>query len=126
MKEKNINKNEIEDFVELEDLSRDLTESLESLRIWKDGRVYIIKGIIDSINDLKICIYPNDHLPPHFHVVSKQKDLNARFNVYTLDFIDMKHGKISKDDIKKIKYHFLERRPQSLEKLRSEYERLNK
>ena len=125
MEDKNKFKNEIKDLVELEDLSKDLTESLESLRIWNDGRVYIIKGVIDSINDFKICIYPKDHNPPHFHVISKQKDMNARFNVYTLDFIDMKHGKISTDDIKKIKYHFLERRPKSLEKLRLEYEKLN-
>lgn len=96
---------------------------LDSTKIWKDGRVYKIKLFIASSKDLQIHVY-NDHSPPHFHVISKQRTINARFNLQTLEYINSKSGKIRESDIKKIQ-NFFEFYPNELSKLRSEHARMN-
>lgn len=45
--------------------------------VWTDGSLYFIKQQVGRINGLKIHVFPNDHPPPHFHVVAP--GLNARF-----------------------------------------------
>jgi hypothetical protein len=47
---------------------------------------------IDTIQNLKIEIYPNDHLPAHFHVVCEKFD--ARFEIDDIKLNSMKRGEI--------------------------------
>lgn len=101
-----------------------LEKHLNSNQVGPDGRVYKIKRFIASVGDLKIEVYPNDHYPPHFHIVSKQRKINARFNIETLDYINSKIGKISSKDIKKIQ-NFFKTTPQFLKLLKDEYVRFN-
>jgi hypothetical protein len=43
-------------------------------------------GMAGTIGHLKIMIYPNDHPPPHFHIVT---DIyNAKFYIETCELID--------------------------------------
>lgn len=120
----NLNTSKIKNKHEESSLAELLETHLDSTQIWTDGRVYKIKRFIASTGDLQIHVYPKDHLPAHFHVLSKQRGIDARFDLKSLDLISTKIGKIREDDIKKIK-NFFEIRPDALEKLKSEHQRMS-
>jgi hypothetical protein len=40
-----------------------------------------IKQLVDAIDKYEVHIYSRDHDPPHFHVISKDGSLNARFRI---------------------------------------------
>lgn len=105
----------------------DLLEThLDSTQVAPDGKVYKVKRFIASTGDLSIDVYANDHkYEPHFHVISKQRAINARFDLETLEVISMKTGKIKPNDVKKIQ-DFFKLRPDKLKFLKDEHKRLNK
>jgi hypothetical protein len=39
----------------------------------------LIKERVITIRNMEIIIYPNDHNPPHFHVKSKDNEIDAKF-----------------------------------------------
>jgi hypothetical protein len=101
-----------------------LEKHLDSTQFLPDGRIYKIKRFIVSTGDLRIEIYPRDHEhQPHFHVISKQRGINARFDIETLNLINMKWGTIQEKDVKKIQ-NFFKIYPRYLEKLKNEYSRM--
>ncbi len=103
----------------------DLLEThLDSTQVLPDGTVYKIKRFIASTGDLKIEVYPKDHDPQHFHVTSKQRNIDARFDIKTLTLINMKQGNIKEKDVKKIQ-NFFSTNPTILEKLKNEHARMN-
>jgi len=59
-----------------------------------------IKERIDTVRNMKIIIYSNDHEPPHFHVVSNDNSIDAKFSIDSGEFIS---GMIDSKDIKRIK-----------------------
>lgn len=81
----------------LSELAKPLEELLSGrYSIWSDGRLYCIKGVVERIRDVKIVIQPNDHPPPHFHVIGQC--FNASFEIETCDLmvgdIDTRHYKL--------------------------------
>lgn len=96
---------------------------LDSTSVTPDGTVYLIKQRIASVRDLEISIYPKDHEPPHFHVRSKQRNMDARFHVETLELINEKHGTIRSKEIRQVQ-EFFRTDTEALARLRAEYERL--
>jgi hypothetical protein len=104
----------------------DLLEThLDSTQVLPDGRVYKIKRFIATTGDLSIEVYPKDHeYQAHFHVISIQRGINARFDLATLELVSMKKGKAKQSDVKKIQ-NFFTLRPDKLEFLRNEHERLS-
>ena len=82
-------------------------EYLESLLsgpclIWeKDGELILceIKARVDTINGLRIEIYPKEHAPPHFHI--RSTSVNASFSI---DDCSLLQGEVSRDDYNKIRY----------------------
>ncbi len=58
------------------------------------------KEHVESIKDLNIVIYSNDHNPPHFHVKSKDLKINAKF---TIEDCMLMSGDISSKYLKRIK-----------------------
>jgi len=118
--------NEPEKSLTLSTLADDLTRHLDRTRLWEDGRVILIKAFISNIGDLEIHVY-SDHYPAHFHVISKQRGINARFSLDSCELLNIKDGKkkIKSDDVKKIRAYF-EWYPNKLDFLRKEYLRLNK
>ena len=55
---------------DLESLVRVLERLLNSgVSVWIDGSLYFIRQRVAAINGLKFEVYPNDHMPPHFHLV---------------------------------------------------------
>ena len=102
----------------------DLLEThLDSTQVLPDGTVYKIKRFIASTGDLRIEIYPKDHNPQHFHVISRQRKIDARFDIETLDLINTKSGNIQANDIRKIQ-NFFKAFPVYLEKLKTEHTRM--
>ena len=102
-------------------LGRYLNEAI----VTQDNQVvwYIKKAFVARVNDLVINIYPKDHPErPHFHINSKQRKINARLEVESLEL--MPGDTISKDDYKKIIYFFQKVSPESYEKLKNMAKRL--
>lgn len=104
-------------------LAGQLELHLDSTTIAPDGSVYLIKQRVATIRDLEINVYPKDHDPPHFHVLSKQRNLDARFHVYTLELINEKHGKIKPKEVRQIQ-DFFKSNSKMHAHLKGEYERL--
>jgi len=100
-----------------------LKTHLDSTQVLPDGTVYKIKRFIASTGDLRIEVYPKDHSPQHFHVISKQRKIDARFDIQTLNLINAKQGSIQEKDINKIQ-NFFKIYPNYLKKLKSEYARM--
>lgn len=102
----------------LEELAQPLEELLSGrYSIWYDGRLYLVKAIVDQIRDLKIIIRPNDHPPPHFHAIGQ--NFNVVFEIETGDLmegrIDPIHHRLvrkwHKDAIPLLQKMWLETRP---------------
>jgi hypothetical protein len=96
---------------------------LDSTDVAPDGSVYLVKRRIVSVGGLDVYVYPQDHEPPHFHVVSKQRKIDARFHLQTVKLLSMKHGTIRQKEVKQVQ-DFFEKHPDKLEELRNEYDRL--
>lgn len=61
---------------------------------------YVEKERINTIDDLVVTIYPKDHNPPHFHVKSKDRKIDAKFLIETGEKYA---GNIGFKDLKKIR-----------------------
>ena len=61
---------------------------------------YNSKERIATIKDLRVIIYSNDHNPPHFHVISKDYKINAKFSIESGELIN---GDMKSSDLKRIK-----------------------
>lgn len=106
-----------------DDIAALLETHLDSTSIWIDGRVSKVKHLIAAAGDLSIHVYPNDHAPAHFHVISKQRGIDVRFSLDILEPINVKKGSLSSRDAKKIK-NFFDVYPGKLAQLRTEYARM--
>jgi hypothetical protein len=101
-----------------------LRKYLNSTNVSPGGRVYKTKWHIWWFWSTSIVLYPKDHdNPAHFHVISKQHNLNARFDLNTYEFISTKHWKITNKLKKQVKQFLLDN-PKVVEKLKSEYNRM--
>lgn len=89
-------------------LAQRLEKYLNTTSVWTDGRVYRVKHLIARINDLQVHVYPKDHSPAHFHVISTQRNINARFDLSTLELLSDDAGNITNRDVKKIQSFFKE------------------
>ena len=49
--------------------------------------VYFIKELVGTIRNMKIEIYANDHNPPHFHVKSNDRSIDAVFRLDNCEYI---------------------------------------
>lgn len=61
---------------------------------------FATKERVETIDDLQVRIYPNDHNPPHFHVISKNRDIDAKF---TIDKCELISGNMSSKNLRKIR-----------------------
>lgn len=57
------------------------------------------KERVDKIDGLEVIIYTNDHDPPHFHVKTKGKKIDAKFLIETGKYIS---GEIDAKNLKRI------------------------
>ncbi|MCK4504803.1 MAG: DUF4160 domain-containing protein [Candidatus Aegiribacteria sp.] len=101
-----------------------LEDFIDTRVIMPDGRMYIWKARVASVKDLTIDVYPHDHDPPHFHVRSCQRGIDARFDLSTIELINEKRNRIRSKDIRIIQF-FFRKWPDMLEKLKEEYARMH-
>lgn len=94
-----------------------LSAYLSSHKLHNNGRLEARKHLVGKIKDLKIEVYPDDHLPAHFHVTSKQRGIDARFSIESLKHLSSKRGKVSSKDEKMVK-QFFKVNPDALDYLR--------
>lgn len=64
----------------------------------------VMKERVAKIDDLEIIIYTNDHNPPHFHVKTKEKNIDAKFSIETGEYLS---GDIDSKNLKRIKAFYL-------------------
>ena len=62
------------------------------------------KERVDKIEGLEIIIYSRDHHPPHFHVKTKDKTIDAKFLIETGEYVS---GQIDSKNLKRIKAFYL-------------------
>lgn len=62
------------------------------------------KDRVETIDDLQVIIYSNDHHPPHFHVKTKNLDIDAKFKIENCELMS---GNIGSKDLKKIKAFYM-------------------
>lgn len=70
--------------------------------LWEeDGEEFLIetRQLVERLDGLKIEIYPNEHPPPHFHVVSP--DIDASFAIEDCQLLN---GKIDAQKHRKVKF----------------------
>lgn len=53
--------------------------------IWEDGEPYCVRHLVDKVGNLKIVVYPKDHMPPHFHI--RSPGLNAALRIDNCELI---------------------------------------
>jgi len=53
--------------------------------VWTDGSLYNIKQLVARVKGLRIHVYPNEHGPAHFHVISA--DVDAAFAIDDCTFL---------------------------------------
>lgn len=75
--------------------------------------IYFIKELVEQVRNMKIEIYSNDHNPPHFHVKSKDRSIDA---VFRLDNCEMIEGVIGSKDKKRIEAFYNDERTKDLMK----------
>ncbi len=63
----------------------------------------VIKERVMKIDDLEVLIYTNDHNPPHFHVKTKNKNIDAKFLIETGEYMS---GDIDSKNLKRIKAYY--------------------
>ncbi len=84
---------------EMKELEAWLHRYVNNTEVIDDQEVYFIKRLVEKIRNMKIEIYSNDHNPPHFHVKSDCKSIDAVFGLYDGSFIE---GQISGKDKRRI------------------------
>lgn len=62
--------------------------------------VYFIKERVATVRNMNLIIYSNDHNPPHFHVISKDGSINAKYALNDCSFLN---GTIVSKDERRIK-----------------------
>ncbi len=77
-----------------------LTRILEKYFNW-DGLApyYETRDAIGKVNNIRIFINSNDHNPPHFHVQTNDRSVDAKFKIENCEYIS---GRINQKHIKKI------------------------
>ena len=61
------------------------------------------KERVDKIDGLEVIIHSNDHNPPHFHVKTKDKKIDAKFLIETGEYIS---GEIDSKNLKRIQAYY--------------------
>ena len=73
-----------------------------------------IKERIETIRNMQIIIYPNDHNPPHFHVISKDKSIDAKFSLENCELLS---GEITGKDKQRIELFYADIKTQEVLKM---------
>jgi len=82
-----------------------LNKYIYQTKVSEEGIVYFLKEQLGQDCELKFEMYTNEHNPPHFHVKSKNGEINASF---LLSDCSLLHGEINPSQYKRIKFFYVE------------------
>lgn len=85
---------------------RVLANFLDNKDFTPDGKLFSRKVRVARSEDLVVNVYPHDHDPPHFHVISKQRGISALFSIPDVELLEVRAGRLTSSDRKKIQYLF--------------------
>ncbi len=71
----------------------------DGFSVWQDGTLLRIRKLIERVEGLRIEVRPNEHPPPHFHVITG--DIDASF---TIEDCSLLAGKLDRNHQKLIKW----------------------
>jgi hypothetical protein len=74
--------------------------------VWTDSSLYSIKQLVARVDGLKIHIYPDEHAPPHFHVLSANIDAS-----FTIEDCTLLKGSIGGRERSLVEWWFARSRP---------------
>lgn len=80
-----------------------ITNALQNTDVKDDGTVVEQRYLVGRINHLFFVIRLNDHNPPHFHVLSKDRNIDASFRISDGS---KWRGKISQKDGYRVRYFY--------------------
>jgi hypothetical protein len=61
------------------------------------------KERVDKIDGLEVIIHSSDHNPPHFHVKTKDKKIDAKFLIETGEYVS---GEIDSKNLRRIQAYY--------------------
>jgi len=98
---------QIKNATNLEQLAKPLQELLSGpYAVWPNGQLICIKVLVERVNDLRIEIRPNDHPPPHFHVLGQNFDVS-----FEIESGDLRKGRIDPSHFQKVKWWYTHAKP---------------
>lgn len=104
-------------------LEDQLEAFFQSHIVGADGQIRTNKYLVTKVGGFRIEVYPEDHRPAHFHLISKPRKIDVRFTIDPLEWLSDKQGTISNKDEKIVKL-FFRTHPSELKKLKLEAKRL--
>ena len=72
-----------------------------------------IKQRVAKLGEYEVHIYSRDHNPPHFHVISKDRSLNARFRIEDGSLMSQ-HGDLRSGVLKRINTWYCDIKTQTI------------
>lgn len=115
--------NSISSRQELESLTFELNRILrDDCKLLQNGTLYFTKALVENIKGLTLNIYPNDHTPPHFHVIAHNPKIDCKINIYDISEYS---GDIQNKYYDKIKAWYWDRDYKGREKLIEFWERFH-
>jgi len=84
---------------EINHLTKSLNFIFNNCEISPTGQVIEKRYLVSQINNLKVVIHPNEHPPPHFHIIGE--GINASIDVLTCELLK---GDLKSSDLKKIQH----------------------
>lgn len=57
---------------------------------------FVIKGVLDRVNQYRFKVYPNEHNPVHFHIESKDRSIQAKYSVEPFQCISGGNERLNK------------------------------
>ena len=94
-----------------------LDEKYKEVLYWSGP---LLRGLVGRLNGFEFRVYSNDH-GQHFHIIHKEKEINARFSFPEIGLIDYKSlkNKIDRKTIELIRNYF--KAPANLKRLETEF-----
>jgi hypothetical protein len=87
-------------------LEDQLEAFFQSHIVGPDGQIRTNKHLVTNIGSFQVVVWPEDHRPAHFHLISKPRNIDVSFTIHPVERLKDNIGKISNKQIKLVKLFF--------------------
>jgi hypothetical protein len=95
----------------IDDFELHLSQFISAGAYFYEGHVVDARQLVEKIGAVKIEIYPNEHMPPHFHI--KSNGLNASFAIDDCRLLE--NSGFNMKVVKNVQDWFLHSKPRLIE-----------